>query len=176
MTTFLILTALFALLAAGVPVAFALGGLGVILLLIGDFSPLMVPQAFLSTIDNFVLLDHAGNAHELYYQRDAKAVVLIGEMRGRAFMDYASYLSDMSMDGWGVIGHAAVSLAAETRDLGPEDAGLVLTQTPYATRTIETARLVASTGTPLIAITDRRYRSKVRKTVAVDAAAAEATA
>ena len=56
MTTFLILTALFALLAAGVPVAFALGGLGAILLLIGDFSPLMVPQAFLSTIDNFVLL------------------------------------------------------------------------------------------------------------------------
>lgn len=86
----------------------------------------------------------------------ARRVVLIGEMRGRAFMDYASYLSDMSMDGWGVIGHAAVSLAAETRDLGPEDAGLVLTQTPYATRTIETARLVASTGTPLIAITDSR--------------------
>lgn len=56
MTTILILAALFALLASGIPVAFALGGLGAILLLIGDFSPLMVPQGFLSTIDNFVLL------------------------------------------------------------------------------------------------------------------------
>ena len=56
MTTVLILLALFALLAVGVPVAFALGGLGAALLLIGGFSPLMVPQGFLSTIDNFVLL------------------------------------------------------------------------------------------------------------------------
>ncbi len=56
MTTALILLALFALLAVGVPVAFALGGLGAILLLLGGFSPLMVPQGFLSTIDNFVLL------------------------------------------------------------------------------------------------------------------------
>lgn len=86
----------------------------------------------------------------------ARRVVLIGEMRARAFVDYASYLSDMSMDGWGVIGHAAVSLAAETRDLGPEDAALVLTMSPYATRSIETARLIAETGAPLIAITDSR--------------------
>ncbi|MDH5355511.1 MAG: TRAP transporter large permease [Gammaproteobacteria bacterium] len=56
MTTVLILMLLFALLASGVPVAFALGGLGAVLLLVGGFSPLMVPQGFLSTIDNFVLL------------------------------------------------------------------------------------------------------------------------
>ncbi len=56
MTTVLILLALFGLLAMGVPVAFALGGLGAILLLLGDLSPLMVPQGYLSTIDNFVLL------------------------------------------------------------------------------------------------------------------------
>lgn len=56
MTTALILAVLFALLASGIPVAFALGGLGAILLLVGGFSPLMVPQGFLSTIDNFVLL------------------------------------------------------------------------------------------------------------------------
>jgi len=87
---------------------------------------------------------------------NARRVVLIGEMRARAFVDYASYLSDMSLDGWGVIGHAAVSLAAETRDLGPGDAALVLTMSPYATRSVETARLVAKSGAPLIAITDSR--------------------
>ncbi|MEM1345076.1 MAG: TRAP transporter large permease [Pseudomonadota bacterium] len=51
-----ILGALFALLLARVPVAFALGGLGLALLLLGGFSPLMAPQAVLSTLDGFILL------------------------------------------------------------------------------------------------------------------------
>jgi len=56
MTTALILLALLCLLAVGVPVGFALGGLGALLLLVGGFSPLMVPQGFHSTVDNFILL------------------------------------------------------------------------------------------------------------------------
>lgn len=56
MTVALILAALFLLLLAGVPVAFALGGLGLGMLLFGGFSPLMAPQAILSTLDGFILL------------------------------------------------------------------------------------------------------------------------
>ncbi len=56
METLIVLLALFALLLAGVPVAFALAGLGLGMLLLGGFSPLMVPQGLLSTIDNFILL------------------------------------------------------------------------------------------------------------------------
>ena len=56
MTTILILLGLFTLLLMRVPVAFALGGLGLVLLLMGGFSPLMAPQSMLGTIDNFVLL------------------------------------------------------------------------------------------------------------------------
>ena len=56
MTVILILAALFTLLLARVPVAFALGGLGLALLLLGGFSPLMAPQAVLSTLDGFILL------------------------------------------------------------------------------------------------------------------------
>ena len=56
MTTVLILLALLGLLLSGVPVAFALGGLGFILLLLGGFSPLMVPAGLLSTLDSFVLI------------------------------------------------------------------------------------------------------------------------
>jgi len=55
-TALLILLLLLLLLAVGVPVAFALGGLGLVLLLAGGFSPLMAPQALLSTVDNFILL------------------------------------------------------------------------------------------------------------------------
>ena len=56
MTAALVLFVLFALLLVGVPVAFALGGLGYLMLEFGGFSPLMVPQGLLSTIDNFILL------------------------------------------------------------------------------------------------------------------------
>ncbi|WP_417672204.1 TRAP transporter large permease [Roseibium sp.] len=56
MSTLLILVALFALLLLRVPVAFALGGLGLALLVAGGFSPLMAPQAVLSTLDGFILL------------------------------------------------------------------------------------------------------------------------
>lgn len=56
MTVVLILASLFTLLLARVPVAFALGGMGLALLLLGGFSPLMAPQAILSTLDGFILL------------------------------------------------------------------------------------------------------------------------
>ena len=56
MTILLILACLFGLLLPGVPVAFALGGLGLGMLLLGGFSPLMAPQAMLSTLDGFILL------------------------------------------------------------------------------------------------------------------------
>ncbi|MFT7028557.1 MAG: C4-dicarboxylate transporter DctM subunit [Paracoccaceae bacterium] len=56
MTVVIILSALFALLLIGVPVAFALGSIGLGMLVLGGFSPLMAPQAVLSTLDGFVLL------------------------------------------------------------------------------------------------------------------------
>jgi C4-dicarboxylate transporter DctM subunit len=56
MTIILTLAAMFALLLIRVPVAFALGGLGLGMLIIGGFSPLMAPQAILSTLDGFILL------------------------------------------------------------------------------------------------------------------------
>jgi C4-dicarboxylate transporter DctM subunit len=54
--TLLILLALVALLLMGVPIAFSLGVLGLGLLLLAGLSPLMVPQALYSSMDNFVLL------------------------------------------------------------------------------------------------------------------------
>ena len=56
MTILLIIICLFSLLLVGVPVAFALGGIGLGMLFFGGFSPLMAPQAILSTLDGFILL------------------------------------------------------------------------------------------------------------------------
>jgi len=56
MTIIIILASLFTLLLIRVPVAFALGFLGLAMLVLGGFSPLMAPQAILSTLDGFILL------------------------------------------------------------------------------------------------------------------------
>lgn len=56
MSSFLILAALLALLALGIPVAFVLGMLGLVMLFMADLSLLMVPQALYSMTDNFILL------------------------------------------------------------------------------------------------------------------------
>ncbi len=56
MTVIMVLGVMFALLLAGLPVAFSLGVLGLGMLVIGGFSPLMAPQAILSTLDGFILL------------------------------------------------------------------------------------------------------------------------
>ena len=55
MTALAILLALIVLLLIGVPIAFALGGLGLVLLLANDVSPIMVPQGLYSAVDNFIL-------------------------------------------------------------------------------------------------------------------------
>ncbi|PIE56134.1 MAG: C4-dicarboxylate ABC transporter permease [Desulfobulbus propionicus] len=56
MTSACILLALLCLLLIRVPVAFALGGLGLSLLWLKDISLMMVPQSIYSTADSFVLL------------------------------------------------------------------------------------------------------------------------
>ncbi|MDC0975782.1 TRAP transporter large permease subunit [Alphaproteobacteria bacterium] len=56
MTVIMVLGVMFTLLLAGLPVAFSLGVLGLGMLVIGGFSPLMAPQAILSTLDGFILL------------------------------------------------------------------------------------------------------------------------
>ncbi len=56
MSGFVVALALFALLLAGVPIAIALGGLGLIMLWAAGFSLVIVPQALHGALDNFVLL------------------------------------------------------------------------------------------------------------------------
>ena len=56
METILILTALIALLVVRTPVAFALGGLGIVLLALKGIPLVGVPQRLYGTMDSFELL------------------------------------------------------------------------------------------------------------------------
>ncbi len=56
MTIALVLIAMLALMLIGVPIAFTLGGMGLTMLILADFSPLIASHALISSIDNFILL------------------------------------------------------------------------------------------------------------------------
>ena len=56
MTILLVLLCMLALMLIGVPIAFTLGGMGLSMLILADFSPLIGAQALLSSIDSFILL------------------------------------------------------------------------------------------------------------------------
>jgi tripartite ATP-independent transporter DctM subunit len=52
----LVLFCMLALMLIGVPIAFTLGGMGLAMLMIADFSPLIASQALVSSVDSFILL------------------------------------------------------------------------------------------------------------------------
>ncbi len=56
MTIIIILGLLLFFLILGIPIAFVMGGLGLLLLIHADFNPVMIPQGLYSSIDNFILL------------------------------------------------------------------------------------------------------------------------
>ena len=58
MTVFIIIFSLFFILFLGVPIAFALGSIGLSLMLLGDISPMMLPQTFYSVGDKIYYKHH----------------------------------------------------------------------------------------------------------------------
>jgi len=56
MTAFLIILSLFAVLLVGIPIAFALGGMGAVLIILDGLNPIIVTQALYSSVDSFILL------------------------------------------------------------------------------------------------------------------------
>lgn len=84
----------------------------------------------------------------------AEQVALVGSMSGRAFVDYASYLADMALPNWKVVGSGRKGLAADLVDLCAADAALIFSIAPYATATLEVAQAIHRSRIPIFAITD----------------------
>jgi len=84
----------------------------------------------------------------------ARRVVLIGDMSARGLVDYVSYVANMSLTGWKVLGRGGESLSSELADLGPRDACIALSVSPYSTRAVETLHHVAGCDVPAIVLTD----------------------
>lgn len=105
-------------------------------------------QALLDRVDHTKLTNAAQRLAQ------ARRVILIGEMSARGLADYAAYIANMSLTGWTVLGRTGDSLSSELATLGPQDACLVASISPYSARAVDMTRHVAARGVPVIAITD----------------------
>jgi len=84
----------------------------------------------------------------------SERVFLVGSLSSAAFVDYAAYMAAMAFPNWHVLGRGGESIAAGLFDIGKRDAALVVTKSPYASRSIEAARGAAEAGAYVVAITD----------------------
>lgn len=84
----------------------------------------------------------------------AERVVLIAVMSARGLANYVSYIANMSLTGWKVLGGTGESLSSELAVLGPQDACIAISVSPYSTRAVETLQHVADCNVPTIAVTD----------------------
>ena len=89
----------------------------------------LLGQAMSQKVDNFVLLDHTGQAHELHYQSKAPAVVLISQYNGCEAMDRDATAFKQLQDDYAAAGvqvwminssgdQERAAMAAEARRLG----------------------------------------------------------
>ncbi len=85
---------------------------------------------------------------------NARRVVLIAEMSARGIGDYVTYVSNISLLGWKALGRSGEGLSSEIAALGPQDACIVTSISPYSARSVEMAQHVADRGCTLICLTD----------------------
>lgn len=99
-------------------------------------------------------IDHVSLSDAARLLARARRVVVIGEMSARGLVDYAAYVANMSVTGWNVLGRMGETLGFELANLGPEDACVVVSMSPYSARAVDMAQHVADCGVPVIALTD----------------------
>ena len=84
----------------------------------------------------------------------ARRVVLFGAYGSTGIVEYLAYLAHYCMTNWVLAGRMGASLGAAMVDMGPKDALLIVTKSPYARRAIAAAQMAQDQGARTIIITD----------------------
>lgn len=109
-------------------------------------------------IANIELLERDMSGHRLEAAVDslhqAERILLVGSLGSSGFVDYFSYLAHWFEDKWFVAGRNGTTLAGALARLGPGDAVLAVTKSPYARRTVSALKSAGAKGVSAIAITD----------------------
>lgn len=84
----------------------------------------------------------------------ARKVVLIGALGSAGIADYFAYLVNWFADGWSVVGRNGVTLASALARLTKDDAVVVISKAPYASRSVRATKLASERGASVIVLTD----------------------
>ena len=84
----------------------------------------------------------------------ANRVILIAGMSSRPFMDYMAYMASMIFDNWQVFPVEAASTTGLLLGINNNDVVIVLSKSPYARHSINTAKVLSERGIYVVGITD----------------------
>ncbi len=117
-----------------------------------------LPRQVQACVDNISALANETDTQTLAAAADclsrAQRVVIIGSLGSAGFADYFAYLMSWFKGEWSVAGRNGITLASSLSRLTPQDAVVVITKSPYATRTVQGTRLAAQRGAAVVVITD----------------------
>jgi len=106
-------------------------------------------------------LDHAANR-----LAQARRVLLVGSMSGRAMISYLEHMATMTVPNWHIVEERTSSGPALLAEAGDEDVILAVAISPYAQRTIQIVQMAAEAGASPIVITDN-LRSPLLKSAKI---------
>lgn len=84
----------------------------------------------------------------------ARKVLLFGALGSTGIVEYLAYIARFFAPNWTLAGRMGASIGATTSDLGPSDAVLIVTKTPYASRAVALAKLAQEAGAEVVVLTD----------------------
>jgi len=84
----------------------------------------------------------------------ARRVVLLGGLGSTGVVEHLSYVANFFTESWSMAGRGGASMGSALGGLGPEDAVILVTKPPFATRPIRAAELAREQGACVVVITD----------------------
>ncbi len=124
----------------------------------GSAATPFLPRQVQACVDNIASLASETDTHALEAAADslarARRVVIIGSLSSAGFADYFAYLVSWFRENWSVAGRNGITLARTLSRLSPQDAVVVITKAPHATRTVQGAEIAAQKGASLVVLTD----------------------
>lgn len=122
-----------------------------------DHSSILSRQAG-ACMSNIAALSQTIDANQLAAAvRDlsaAKRVAIFGAFGSLGMAEYLAYLASFFKTDWRLASRAGTSLAATLDTLGPDDALIVITKTPYARRAVLAAKMARANGVSTLILTD----------------------
>ena len=106
----------------------------------------------IEALANSIDLEQLEDAVERMHQ--SRRTIAVGALSSMGMVDYIGYMAKWFSDGWSVVGRNGLSLSSALLDAGAQDCVLIITLSPFASRSVLAAELASEQGAHVTIITD----------------------